>query len=83
MANHITTRIQLSSELCDKLNEAAHTLHCGKNWIIVRALEVYLNQPLSDLFIEEARRQSLLISQSDDPAEMDLWEKNIDTTGWE
>lgn len=82
MAHYVTTSVRLSSKLRKRLNEVALLLHQNADWIIVHALEVYLKQPNSMLFANEARRQSLLISEKDDHKEMDLWEKNIDTTGW-
>jgi predicted DNA-binding protein len=39
MQHGITTSIRLSPELRNQLEEAASSLHRGKNWIITKALE--------------------------------------------
>ncbi|OGT45481.1 MAG: hypothetical protein A3E82_03555 [Gammaproteobacteria bacterium RIFCSPHIGHO2_12_FULL_38_11] len=83
MAHNITTSVRLSPILRDQLETAAHTLHRGKNWIIVRALEAYLSQLHFDELAMEARRQSILASKEDNANEMASWEDDTDTTGWE
>ena len=83
MAHSITTSVRLSPELRDQLDTAAHTLHRGKNWIIVHALEMYLEKIHFDDLAAEARRQSLLAAAQDNAKETELWEDNTDTTGWE
>jgi len=83
MRHSITTSVRLSSELRDQLETAAHTLHRGKNWIIVHALEMYLAQLHFHELAVEARRQSLLAAKEDNEKDMQLWEDNTDTTGWE
>ena len=83
MQNNVTTSVRLPVELRDQLEKAAQTMRRGKSWIIVHALEVYLQRMQHDLFLEEARRQSLLAAQKDDEEEMRFWEENSDTTDWE
>lgn len=77
-----TTSVRLSPVLRDQLEAAAHTLHRGKNWIIVRALEMYLAQLHMNEVAVEARKQSQLAAKEDNAAETQLWEDDTDTTGW-
>lgn len=53
----------------------------GKNWIINRALEQYLNKTGREALAAEARRQSLVASgvTTEDEA---FWQKQADTTDW-
>lgn len=77
----ITTSIRLTPQVRRQLEQASHTLHRGKNWIINHALEMYLKKLSYQLLAEEARRQSLLASKV--TKEQDAWEENSDQTGWE
>lgn len=63
MAKGITTSIRLESVLSKKLEKASHKLRCGKNWLISEALRKYLEQLENQDLIQEARRQSLLVSR--------------------
>lgn len=83
MTRAITTSIRLTPALRAALEKASHDLHRGKNWIIVHALEAYLEKMKYKMLEEEARRQSLLAAKEDDAEEMQFWEENSDTTGWE
>jgi len=80
MSQGVTTSIRLSNELRSHLEKVAQSVHRGKNWIITKALEEYLDKIEKNSLLEEARRQSLLASQSDQ--KMDDWEQNTDTSGW-
>lgn len=83
MARDITTSIRLSPLLRTRLDKAAHTLHRGRSWIIVHALEAYLEKLHFISLAGEARRQSLLASKSKrHKKESDFWEENSDTAGW-
>lgn len=82
MTHNITTSIRLSPALRDQLETAAHTLHRGKSWIIVHALEIYLEKLHFNELAIEARRQSLLAAKEDNKKETKTWEDNADTTGW-
>jgi predicted transcriptional regulator len=62
MSESVTTSIRLSPRLRRALEQRARAEQRGKNWIISRALEKYLEEESSDL-AEEARRQSLLASR--------------------
>lgn len=83
MPHSITTSIRLPHALRIQLEKTARETHRAKSWIIIQALESYLQQMQYKLFEEEARRQSLLVSVGDDKEELALWEENSDTTGWE
>ena len=83
MAQQITTSIRMPSDLRLELEQAAHNLHRGKNWIIIQALKNYLGQLQDQKLIQEAKRQSLLACESDKASEQDLWESNYDQSGWE
>ena len=76
-----TTSIRLPPHLRQQLEQASQLLHRGKNWIIIQALQVYINQILDTKLIEEARRQSLLANQADLP-EDDSWEDEMDDSAW-
>lgn len=80
MAQGITTSIRLPPKLRAQLEKASHTLHRGKNWIIMQALQTYLNNLDHELLTAEAKRQSLLANKSDNKE--DDWENDTDTTGW-
>jgi ribosomal protein L10 len=71
----------MSNELRDRLEQAARQLKLGKNSIITRALEEYLEKLNRGKFMEEARRQSILASTSPDKDE-EVWLEHADTTGW-
>lgn len=79
MTQSVTTSIRLPTKLREQLENAAYTLHHGKNWIIVQALEEYLGKLNQKKLIADARKQSLLASQKE---EDDAWESNTDTSGW-
>ena len=83
MIQGITTSIRLPSHLRDDLEEAAHSLHRGKNWIIKKALEEYLERLHRHNLAEEARRQSLIVAKAEANGDDDYWERLTDTTGWE
>jgi predicted transcriptional regulator len=81
MAHLITTSIRLPPDLRERLEQAAHTLHRGKNWLIIKALEEFLGKLGQNALLEEAQRQSLLASQNEHEENED-WHRNNDTTGW-
>src|SRR5580704_5639271 len=76
-----TSSFRMSNELRDRLEQAARQLKLGKNSIITRALEEYLEKLNRGKFLEEARRQSILASTSPDKDE-EVWLEHADTTGW-
>lgn len=76
-----TTSVRLPPELRQRLEDAAHRLGCGKNCIVVRALEEYLAKGDDRAFVEEARRQSVRASEGVTPDQV-FWEEAADTTDW-
>lgn len=83
MMHGVTTSIRLPQKLRIELDEAAHSLHRGKNWIITRALEEYLSKLDLTKLAKEAKQQSILASKADKTdSENKLWEDNSDTSGW-
>lgn len=81
MLKSVTTSIRLELGLSKKLEKAAHNLHRGKNWLISEAIRRYLEQLENTTLVQEARKQSLLISNSKNTDD-DLWEANSDREGW-
>jgi predicted transcriptional regulator len=71
----------MSNELRDRLEQAARRFKLGKNSIITQALEEYLEKLNRGKFLEEARRQSILASDSPNEDE-EVWLEHADTTGW-
>ena len=82
MIKSVTTSIRLELSLSKRLEEVAHNLHRGKNWLISEAVRRYLDQLENPSLVQEARRQSLLVSKQKNPA-TDLWEMNSDQEGWD
>ncbi len=76
-----TTSIRLPANLRSELENASVKLHRGKNWLIIRALENYLNSLKKSSLKAEARRQSLLVSEASDDSE--IWSQNTDTSDWQ
>ncbi len=74
MSESITTSIRLTPKLRRALELKAQREKVGKNWIISRALEDYLQQDeLTDLEAE-AKRQSLIAAQQPE----DDWSSDAD-----
>ena len=82
MTKSITTSIRLEPSLNKKLEKAAHNLPRGKNWLISEAVRMYLEQLENPNLVQEARKQSLLVSKQKN-LDADLWEANSDQTGWD
>jgi predicted transcriptional regulator len=76
-----TSSFRISEELRVRLERTARHLKRGKNWILNRALEQYLDREGADALSAEARRQSLLASGTKTEDEK-FWEKRADTTAW-
>jgi len=78
MSESITTSIRLTPKLRRALESKAKKEKRGKNWIISRALEDYLQQDgLTDLEAE-AKRQSLIAAQQHE----DDWSEDADLAQW-
>lgn len=80
MTKGTTTSVRLPPKLLDQLENVSVTLHRGKNWIIIKALEEYLGHFNKQALIGEARRQSILASKEDQ--QYDTWDEDTDTSGW-
>jgi len=81
MIKSVTTSIRLELSLSRKLEKAAHNLHRGKNWLISEAVRRYLEQLENTTLVQEARKQSLLVSKQKN-TDYDIWETNSDSEGW-
>jgi predicted transcriptional regulator len=78
MSESITTSIRLTPKLRSALELKAKREKRGKNWIISRALESYLQQDgLTDLKAE-AKRQSLIAAQQHE----EDWSEDADLAQW-
>jgi predicted transcriptional regulator len=69
-----TSSFRIPDELKQRLDQAAERTKKGKNWIINRALEEYLERHSVEAFRAEARRQSLAAS-SHKWKDEEFWEK--------
>ncbi len=69
-----TSSFRISDELGARLADAAARMDKGKNWIINRALEEYLDRYDRMELRQEARRQSLLAGRKRGKDEL-KWEK--------
>jgi len=76
-----TSSYRISEELQVRLEQASRHLKRGKNWVINRALEDYLDKVGHESLASEARRQSLLASGVITEDEK-FWQKRADTGGW-
>ena len=77
----VTSSFRISNELNARLEEAVRRFKRGKNSLITEALEDYLDKVSRQRFLEEARRQSLLVSGASTEDE-DFWLEQADTRGW-
>ena len=76
----ITTSIRISAALVSRLKKASGRLSRGKNWILAKALEEYLNRLDHGGLAVEARRQSMLAAKYErgrKQKEDDFWEEDI------
>ncbi|MBV8801564.1 MAG: hypothetical protein JO131_01115 [Gammaproteobacteria bacterium] len=80
MTKSTTTSVRLPSQLVDQLEYASSSLHRGKNWIIVKALEEYLKHFNQETLQQEAKRQSLLANKEDQVHS--AWDEDADISGW-
>lgn len=76
-----TSSFRISEELRLRLEWTSRHLKKGKNWVINRALEEYLEKAGGDALAAEARRQSLVASGVITKDE-EFWSKQADATGW-
>lgn len=78
MSESITTSVRLSPKLRQALERKARQEKRGKNWIISRALESYLEHDEDESLVAEAARQSTIASQE----ENDDWSLEADWDQW-
>jgi predicted DNA-binding protein len=76
-----TSSFRISEDLRIRLERTARHMGKGKNWLINRALEEYLNRAGGEALALEAQRQSLAASGTATKDE-EFWQKQADTTGW-
>jgi predicted DNA-binding protein len=76
-----TSSFRISEDLRIRLERTARHMGRGKNWLINRALEEYLNKAGGEALVAEARRQSLAASGVTTKDE-EFWQKQGDTAGW-
>ena len=81
MGKSVTSSFRISEETRDRLEETAGYLGKGKNWIITRALEEYLDRVGRETLAKEARRQSLAASGAVTEDE-EAWAAQADTEDW-
>ena len=77
----VTLSFRMSQELRKRLEQTARTLKKRKNWIIIQALEEYLQKKQRAVLQVEARRQSLLAGGKPN-ADGEFWMKQTDSSGW-
>ena len=78
MSESVTTSIRLDPKLRHALELKAAKEKRGKNWIISRALESYLEIDSQLDLKAEARRQSLVAASQDN----DEWSADADLDQW-
>ena len=78
MSESVTTSIRLSPKLRRALERKAKQEKRGKNWIISRALESYLEHDSQFDLEAEARRQSLIAASHD----IEDWATDADLEQW-
>ena len=74
-----TSSFRIPDDLRARLEKTARRLNKGKNWILNRALEEYLDRHSRGQSLEEARRQSLEARRREWKDEA-FWEKLSDET---
>jgi len=67
MQKSVTTSVRLPPELRRKIERKAAAMGCGRNRIIIKAIESYLVEDEQASYEVEARHQSKLASKLDAP----------------
>jgi hypothetical protein len=67
MPKSVTTSVRLPAALRRKVELKAAAAGCGRNRVIVSALELYLKEDEQAAYDTEARHQSLLAAKLDAP----------------
>lgn len=76
-----TSSYRIQEDLRVRLELTARQLKKGKNWVINRAIQEYLDRIHRESLAAEARRQSLLASGVV-TADEEFWHQQADTGGW-
>jgi predicted DNA-binding protein len=63
----VTTSVRLPGELKRRVERKAKLAGCGRNRVIIRALEFYLQEDEQAAYETEARNQSQLAAKLDPP----------------
>ncbi len=67
MQKSVTTSVRLPKELKSKIELKAASSGCGRNRVIIKALEFYLREDEQATYETEARHQSRLATKLDTP----------------
>jgi metal-responsive CopG/Arc/MetJ family transcriptional regulator len=67
MPKTVTTSVRLPQELKRKVDRKAGSEGCGRNRVIIKALEFYLRENEQAVYETEARHQSRLAAKLDSP----------------
>jgi predicted DNA-binding protein len=67
MQKSVTTSVRLPRELKRKVERKAASAGCGRNRVIIKALEFYLREDEQAAYETEARHQSQLATKLDSP----------------
>ena len=76
MQKSVTTSVRLPRELKRKVERKAASAGCGRNRVIIKALELYLREDEQAAYETEARRQSQLATALDPPDT--AWDKMVE-----
>lgn len=76
-----TSSFRIDERLSARLDGTAKALGKNRNWVLLRALEDYLDRVSLEGLAEEARRQSSLVAAWEG-ADAALWKDIADTSGW-
>jgi predicted DNA-binding protein len=76
-----TSSFRISEDLRICLERTGRHMGKGKNWVINRALEEYLNRAGGEALAVEARRQLVAASGATTKDE-EFWQEEGDITGW-
>jgi metal-responsive CopG/Arc/MetJ family transcriptional regulator len=76
MQKAVTTSVRLPRELKRKVERKAASAGCGRNRVIIKALELYLREDEQAAYETEARHQSQLAAKLDVPDS--AWEQMVE-----
>jgi predicted DNA-binding protein len=76
MEKSITTSVRLPRRLKRRIDQRAIAAGCGRNRVIIEALELYLREDEQAAYASEASRQSKLAAKLDVPDE--AWERMVE-----